>query len=183
MRISVTPSTRAWPDGDDPALWARATEAFGHGYRYEKARSRRRWAEALLAAGDRDGALDQARHAAQDARAMGAGLLLAAVEDLAGRGRLELLGTRPASTDVLTAREAEVLALVAAGLSNRQIGERLLISAKTVNVHVSNLLAKPGVSGRAEAVGVAHRRGLLGRAWVAVARVHSAGAPGGGSRP
>ena len=38
----------------------------------------------------------------------------------------------------------------------------LFISAKTVSVHVSNLLAKLGVSGRAEAVTVAHRRGLLG---------------------
>ena len=52
--------------------------------------------------------------------------------------------------------------LVAQGLSNRQIGERLYISTKTVSVHVSNLLAKLGVSGRAEAVAVAHRRGLIG---------------------
>ncbi len=64
--------------------------------------------------------------------------------------------------DLLTAREAEVLALVAEGLSNRQIGERLFISGKTVSVHVSNLLAKLGVAGRTEAVAVAHRRGLLG---------------------
>jgi DNA-binding NarL/FixJ family response regulator len=51
----------------------------------------------------------------------------------------------------------EVLALVAQGLSNRQIGERLFISTKTASVHVSNILAKLGVSGRGEAAAVAHR--------------------------
>jgi DNA-binding NarL/FixJ family response regulator len=55
-----------------------------------------------------------------------------------------------------------VLGLVAEGLSNRQIGERLFISGKTVSVHVSRVLDKLGVGGRAEAVAVAHRRGLLG---------------------
>ena len=68
---------------------------------------------------------------------------------------------RPRGGDLLTDREAEVLELVAQGLTNRQIGERLFISGKTVSVHVSNLLAKLGVAGRAEAVAVAHRRGLL----------------------
>ncbi|NUP48952.1 MAG: helix-turn-helix transcriptional regulator [Catenulispora sp.] len=57
----------------------------------------------------------------------------------------------------LTARELEVLALVAQGLSNRQIGEQLFISTKTASVHVSNILAKLGVSGRGEAAAVAHR--------------------------
>jgi DNA-binding NarL/FixJ family response regulator len=63
--------------------------------------------------------------------------------------------------DVLTPREAEVLELVAHGLTNGQIGERLFISTKTASVHVSNLLAKLGASGRAEAVSIAHQRGLL----------------------
>ncbi|MCR6646968.1 MAG: response regulator transcription factor [Cellulomonas sp.] len=71
-------------------------------------------------------------------------------------------GARTAGSDVLTAREAEVLELVAQGLSNNQIGRRLFISGKTVSVHVSNVLAKLEVSGRAEAVDVAHRRGLIG---------------------
>lgn len=61
----------------------------------------------------------------------------------------------------LTDGEVEVLELVAQGLTNRQIGEQLFISGKTVSVHVSNLLAKLGVAGRPEAVAVAHRRGLL----------------------
>jgi DNA-binding NarL/FixJ family response regulator len=54
-----------------------------------------------------------------------------------------------------------VLTLVAQGLSNGKIGAHLFISTKTVSVHVSNILAKLGVSGRAEAVAVAARRGLL----------------------
>lgn len=146
----------------DPETWRAATEAFGYGYRYEEARSRWRWAEALLGAGDRDGAGHQLRLAAQTAAQLGAEPLHRACVELARRGRLELPGAGRPTADLLTAREAEVLALVAEGLSNRQIGERLFISGKTVSVHVSNLLAKLGVTGRTEAVAVAHRRGLLG---------------------
>jgi DNA-binding NarL/FixJ family response regulator len=61
----------------------------------------------------------------------------------------------------LTAREQEVLALVAQGRSNRDIGGQLFISAKTVSVHVSNILAKLGAAGRTEAAAIARRRGLI----------------------
>ena len=61
-----------------------------------------------------------------------------------------------------TAREREVLSLLAAGRSNPEIGQALFISTKTVSVHVSNILAKLGVSGRAEAAAVAHRLGVYG---------------------
>jgi DNA-binding CsgD family transcriptional regulator len=61
----------------------------------------------------------------------------------------------------LTRREAEVLTLVADGLSNSQIAERLFISRKTASVHVSNILGKLGVASRVEAAALAHRRGLL----------------------
>ena len=54
-------------------------------------------------------------------------------------------------SDPLTARERQVLDLIAEGLSNRQIGERLFISVKTVSVHVSAVLRKLGVSTRTEA--------------------------------
>ena len=74
--------------------------------------------------------------------------------------RRGLPGSR-AVVSVLTDREDEVLRLVAKGLTNRQIGERLFISGKTVSVHISNVLGKLGVSGRAEAVSIAHQRGLL----------------------
>ena len=60
----------------------------------------------------------------------------------------------------LTDREREVLKLVAAGRSNPEIAQALFISAKTASVHVSNILAKLGVSGRVEAAAVAHRLGI-----------------------
>ena len=61
----------------------------------------------------------------------------------------------------LTAREVEVLGLVAQGLSNREIGERLVVSEHTVHRHVANIYARLGVSSRAAAVAVAAERDLL----------------------
>ena len=61
----------------------------------------------------------------------------------------------------LTPREFEVLGLVAAGRSNAAIGDELFISAKTVSVHVSNIMAKLGASSRGEAAAIAHRLRLL----------------------
>jgi len=63
----------------------------------------------------------------------------------------------------LSGREREVLAQIARGRTNREIGERLFISQKTVGVHVGNILAKLGVSGRVEAAAVAIRLGLTDR--------------------
>ena len=63
----------------------------------------------------------------------------------------------------LSSREQEVLLLVAQGRTNREIGERLFISQKTVGVHVGNILAKLAVSGRVEAAAVAIRLGLTER--------------------
>ncbi|MFC6061346.1 LuxR C-terminal-related transcriptional regulator, partial [Streptomyces ochraceiscleroticus] len=61
----------------------------------------------------------------------------------------------------LTPREQDVLRLVAVGRSNRQIADALFISPKTASVHVSNILAKLGVSGRGEAGALAHRLRLF----------------------
>jgi DNA-binding NarL/FixJ family response regulator len=61
----------------------------------------------------------------------------------------------------LTARELEVLRLVAHGQSNPEIAARLFISAKTASVHVSNILAKVGVSSRGEAAAAAYRMHLF----------------------
>ena len=61
----------------------------------------------------------------------------------------------------LSRRETEVLALIAEGRTNREIGERLFISQKTVGVHVGNILAKLGASGRVEAAMVAIRLELV----------------------
>ena len=65
-----------------------------------------------------------------------------------------------ADTFGLSSREREVLGLISQGRTNREIGERLFISQKTVGVHVGNILSKLGVSGRVEAAAVAIRLGL-----------------------
>src|SRR4029453_15745814 len=86
-----------------------------------------------------------------------------------GDGRSALVpggvgGAKTARTHTfgLSRREHEVLALISEGRTNREIGERLFISQKTVGVHVGNILSKLGVSGRVEAAAVAIRLGLSG---------------------
>ena len=118
--------------------------------------------------GDRDAATEALRRPAAITGRLGARLLDAEVKALAQRARLRLDPDAPPATAAptpteqlgLTPREAEVLALVAAGRSNRQIAEALFISPKTASVHVSNILAKLGVATRVEAAAVAHRLGL-----------------------
>jgi tetratricopeptide (TPR) repeat protein/DNA-binding CsgD family transcriptional regulator len=68
---------------------------------------------------------------------------------------------RPEPAFGLSGREREVLGLIVEGRTNREIGERLFISQKTVGVHVGNILAKLGVSGRVEAAMVAVRLDLV----------------------
>ncbi|MFD7287481.1 response regulator [Streptomyces sp. NPDC059863] len=63
--------------------------------------------------------------------------------------------------DGLTAREAEVLSLVAEGLSNKEIAQRLHIGTATVKTHINNLFAKTSVRDRAQAVRYAYQRGLI----------------------
>ena len=95
---------------------------------------------------------DEARRAS--ARPLGAG------PDIAGEPSVV---TRRPDAFGLSAREQEVLLLVAQGRTNREIGERLFISQKTVGVHVGNILSKLAVSGRVEAAAVAIRLGLTER--------------------
>ncbi|MFC8128526.1 helix-turn-helix transcriptional regulator [Streptomyces sp. NPDC057302] len=147
--------------GPDVATWERAVTAFGYGEPYELARCRRRLAEALLIAGRREEAAEQAHAARDTAVRLGAVPLREALDALVRRGRL---ADAPADGDRiadLTARESEVLRLLGRGRTNRQIGEELYISGKTASVHVSNILAKLGAASRTEAVGIAYREGLI----------------------
>ncbi|WP_318201241.1 helix-turn-helix transcriptional regulator [Streptomyces sp. SCL15-4] len=138
---------------------------------YDLARVRHRLAGALLAEGgdgERDRAVELLRLAAAVAAHLRARPLADAVARLAQRARLSLGGGRrqepaadPAAAFGLTSRERDVLGLVAAGRTNRQIAEELFISPKTASVHVSNILGKLGVAGRGEAAAVAHRLGLV----------------------
>jgi DNA-binding NarL/FixJ family response regulator len=69
-------------------------------------------------------------------------------------------GTGPRPPGGLTAREAEVLTLLAAGLSNTEISQRLYLSNATVKTHVNRIFAKIGARDRAQAVRYAYQHGL-----------------------
>jgi DNA-binding CsgD family transcriptional regulator/tetratricopeptide (TPR) repeat protein len=157
----------------DPERWRAAAAAWERlEHPFDAAYARFREAEALLAGGAfRKQAETVLRVAHQTTVALGAGPLWREIELLAQRGRLHLqepmdtaasteAPPSPAASLGLTRREVEVLALVAEGRTNRQIGQALFITPKTASVHVSRILAKLGVAGRGEAAAVAHRLGL-----------------------
>ncbi len=176
-RAELTRITRPNPDA-----WTAVVAAFGYeceddacttGYRQAYALLRR--AEARLAVAAARGVHTTAAHAevtaavAEDlqpalaaARRLGAAPLEGAVLAMAQRAGVRLdAAPRAATPDVLTPRERSVLALVAGGRTNRQVGAELFISEKTVSVHLSRVMAKLGASSRTEAVSVAYARGLL----------------------
>ncbi len=152
-----------WLTGDSSAdideiveAWRIVVECFrDYGHKFEVARSQARLAAVLDAAGDpeattyRDAALATARE-------LGARPLIAEL----GFGTTPTAAAAP-GTATLTRREREILQLVDRGMSNREIGEQLFISAKTVSVHVSNIIGKLDASGRGEAAAIARDRGLL----------------------
>lgn len=155
-----------WLAGDDlpdraelAGAWRETVARFEHyGHRYEAARSQARLAAVLRAAGDPETSAlaDTARASAVR---LGAKPLLGELREL--RANPGVASHRRGTVTSLTPREQEILALVALGRSNKQIGTQLFISTKTASVHVSNIIAKLGVSGRGEAVAVARDRGLL----------------------
>jgi len=153
----------------DPEAWNAAAERFvALRLPFELAYTRWRQAEALiLGGGDRTNAANALREAADIAASLRAPLLAAEVDGLARRARIGLgreAAVAPESPAIdrlgLTARERGVLALVAEGHTNREIGAALFISEKTASVHVSRILAKLGVRSRVEAATTAHRLGL-----------------------
>ena len=148
------------PSGEElVAAWRAAEEtAVAYGSVPEIAQTRVRLAGVLRAAGDAAGAravADQARRGGARAR-----------RPTAARRAHRARAPRPrpptgAEARRLTPREGEILALVAEGRTNGEIGKQLFISTKTVSVHVSNILAKLDAASRTEAAAVARRRGLL----------------------
>ncbi len=150
-------------------------DVFEPGFVYETARSRWRLAAALAEAGRRDEAQQELLLAVEVADRIGARPLRSALADLARRARLADRpapgvaagrGAQPGGAAArdplagLTSREVEVLRLLAAGMSNKEIGAELFIATKTASVHVSNILAKLGAASRTEAAAIAHAQGL-----------------------
>ena len=153
----------------DPAAWVKAAREWEAIPRpYLRAYCLWRATEAYVEAGDRAAASEAASGGLADARRLGAQWLEVEVVALAQRARLELgegevERTRPDSNGAgedpfgLTDRERQVLALVAEGATNRQIGAALFMAEKTASVHVSRILSKLGVRSRTQAAAVAHR--------------------------
>ena len=165
----LTFTAEAEPGGDAGPAWDEAAQAWeAVGQPYPLAAALLRAAEAALSDGDRDGGASRMRRAAELAQRLGARPLSDDIALLARRARISLgpddEGDDPAPEPDrlgLTAREFEVLRLVAAGRSNREIAGELFISAKTASVHVSNILAKLGATSRGEAAATAHRLRLF----------------------
>lgn len=157
-----------WLAGSSPqdrdelvAAWQAATDsAVKLGHVPEQARVRAAHAQVLRLVGEPARAREEAEVARSLAERLRAPALVA---DLVS----ESAGARPAAAaagpgaPALTAREQEILALVAEGRSNGEIGKQLFISTKTVSVHVSNILGKLGAASRTEAAAIAHRDDLL----------------------
>ncbi len=113
---------------------------------------------------DREAAGGRLRRAAPLAAQLGARPLADTITSLARRAGVTLDAKTPARPGRLglTDRELEVLRLVAAGRTNRDIAADLFISAKTASVHVSNIMAKLGAANRAQAAAIAQSQGLFG---------------------
>jgi DNA-binding CsgD family transcriptional regulator len=157
----------------DPKLWLAAAREWDAITRpFPRAMALWRATEAQIDAGDRAAAAETARIALEVARDLGARWLVDELTALAQRARLEIAdavgdAARPGSNGDgsgpsedpfgLTSRERQVLALLAEGATNRQIGAALFMAEKTASVHVSRILSKLGVRSRTQAAAVAHR--------------------------
>jgi len=158
---------------DEAQNWASVAERWGAlGRPHLLAYARYREAGALLAArGSRSSAAEALQSARRIADDLGAAPLAREIAILAGHARIDLTeggvvqppdgATDPARSLGLTAREAEVIRLLAAGYSNQQIADALFLARKTASVHVSNILGKLGVENRVQAAAIAQRLGLV----------------------
>jgi DNA-binding CsgD family transcriptional regulator len=153
----------------DPGLWRTAVEAWEavpspHRAGY----ARLRLAEALLGRpGQRQQAQAELAAASEIADRLGARALAEEARLLAMRARLGSPAPGAPTPDDrfgLTRRERDVLRLVCAGRTNRQIAAELFITPKTAGLHVSHILAKLGVTSRGEAAALSHRLGLAAAA-------------------
>jgi DNA-binding CsgD family transcriptional regulator len=174
----ITPDAEAWLararaeysrlDGPaDPEAWRTAAAAWEELSRpYHMAYCRWRLADALLALGSPIGraeARKALRQAYRTAAALRATPLRHQIELAGQRARIDVDEPLPPPTPEsarglgLTSREAEVLALLARGYTNRDIAGELTISVKTASVHVSHILAKLGVHRRIEAAAIGQR--------------------------
>lgn len=165
--LSLIQAELAGNFGDDPASWQAAVDGVdgAGGPAHLLPYTRYRLAEAQIARGNRDSAATALSEAAGHADRLGAQLIRRAIDDFSRKARLPLTGAAVGGEGSrefgLTSREREVLGLIAAGRSNREIGEELFISTKTASVHVSNILGKMEAASRGEAAAIAHRHGLV----------------------
>lgn len=151
----------------DPDAWDAAVEGRRALARpYELAAALADAAVAYLAVRRRDDGAAALAESHAIAAELGVRPLRQRIEAIARRFRIGLEGVDSADDEStrlgLTPREHEVLSLLALGRSNRQIGDELFMAESTAGVHVSNILAKLGVTRRSEAAAVAHRLGLFG---------------------
>jgi DNA-binding CsgD family transcriptional regulator len=148
-------------DAAAAAKLAAETAARGEsaGLGYEELESRLLAGRALIAAGEREGGLDQLQRVVAEAGAANAGALRdAASRELRRAGTRVSAGSRRAAGGELTAREREVAELVARGHSNKEVAGALFLSEKTVEHHLSRIYAKLGVRSRTELAAAFSRR-------------------------
>jgi DNA-binding NarL/FixJ family response regulator len=161
-QATATARARALTGDDSADAWEAAAlrwAAIGDAFR--EAEARQRWAAALPDEATRDEVEAILRVASDAAQRLGAAGLAQAVNETAHARRVSFdEPVRARATAGLTPREREVLVHLAEGRTNRQIADALFISDKTASVHVSNILAKLGVSNRGEAAAAARRQNL-----------------------
>lgn len=143
-------------------VWTTTVATFESlGHTFETARSQTRAAAALRLSGRPAEARPLIDAATTTARELGAEPLLRELRTLGGAVGRPATSADTRSDETLTARELEVLQLVALGRSNAEIAKQLFISPKTASVHVSHIMAKLDAASRTEAAALARDRGLL----------------------